>query len=87
MVRKRWKVWKEENNKDEREVEETILRELKEEKEQRVWYKKWDGSQKTEEKINFHDIMKKLHCLLMEEEGNNFSKMFVQQMNEDESCL
>lgn len=42
-----------------------------------------ERSQKTEEKINFHDVIKKLHCLLMEEEGNNFSKMFVQQMNED----
>lgn len=48
MVRKRWKGWKEENNKDEREVKETILRELKEEKEQRVWYKKWDGRKKSE---------------------------------------
>lgn len=32
MARKRWKGWKEENNKDEREVKETILRELKKEK-------------------------------------------------------
>lgn len=72
MVRKRWKGWKEENNKDEREVKETILRELEEEKEQRVGIKNGivERSQESEEKINFLDIMKslwkKLHCLFVD---------------------
>lgn len=68
MARKRWKGWKEENNKDEREVKETILRELKEEREQRVWYKKWDSGKKSEKSREnkfpciIKHLWKKLHC-------------------------